>query len=211
MCGHIEVQGLSCGIVGNNGPITAKGAAKAGQFIQLCEQAGTPLLFLHNTTGFIVGTESEADGIIKHGAKLIQAVTNAQVPKISVVVGGSYGAGNYAMCGRGMDPRFMFAWPRSVVSVMGPPQAGMVMRQVWEAQSLRAGKEIDQAQMDGMEQMVVDEMASKSHALANTARVWDDGNIDPSDTRAIVAYVLDICREADRREVNTNTFGIARF
>ena len=137
-------------------------------------------------------------------------MTNSKTPKISVVVGGSYGAGNYAMCGRGMGPRFMFAWPRSVVSVMGPPQAGQVMRQVWEAQMSKAG-DVDQAQLDAMEKEVVDAMASKSHALANTARVWDDALIDPRDTRQILGFVLRTCAEADARPVNPNTFGIARF
>jgi geranyl-CoA carboxylase beta subunit len=210
ICGHVEIKGMPCGVIGNNAPITAKGAAKAGQFIQLCEQSGTPLLFLHNTTGFIVGTESEAAGIIKHGSKLIQAVTNSTVPKISVVVGGSYGAGNYAMCGRGMGPRFMFAWPRSVVSVMGPPQAGQVMRQVWEAQMKKAGK-VDENALDDAERQVVEAMEARSHALANTARVWDDALIDPRDTRDVVAFVLSVCTEADARTVNPNTFGIARF
>jgi geranyl-CoA carboxylase beta subunit len=197
-------------VIGNNAPITAMGAAKAGQFIQLCEQSGTPILFLHNTTGFIVGTESERAGIIKHGSKLIQAVTNSTVPKISVVVGGSYGAGNYAMCGRGMEPRFMFAWPRSVVSVMGPPQAGQVMRQVWEAQMKKAG-EVDESALDAAERQVVETMQSQSHALANTARVWDDALIDPRDTRDVVAFALSVCLDADARVVNTNSFGIARF
>ena len=210
VCGHMEVKGQACGVIGNNAPITAKGAAKAGQFIQLCEQSGTPILFLHNTTGFLVGTEAEQAGIIKHGSKLIQAVTNSTVPKISIVVGGSYGAGNYAMCGRGMEPRFMFAWPRSVVSVMGPAQAGQVMRQVWEAQMKRAG-DVDEAGLDAMEGEVRAAMEKTSHALANTARLWDDGIIDPRDTREILSFVLDVCTEADARQVNTNTFGIARF
>jgi geranyl-CoA carboxylase beta subunit len=210
ICGHLEIQGQACAVIGNNGPITAKGATKAGQFIQLCEQSGTPILFLHNTTGFIVGTEAERAGIIKHGAKMIQAVTNATVPKISVVVGGSYGAGNYAMCGRGMEPRFMFAWPRSVVSVMGPPQAGSVLRQVAEAKMQRMG-EVNTEQLDALEKMTIDTMEAKSRALANTARLWDDGMIDPRDTRAVVGFVLSVCREADQRQVNSNTFGIARL
>ncbi|MCZ6830489.1 MAG: acyl-CoA carboxylase subunit beta [Gammaproteobacteria bacterium] len=210
ICGHMEIKGMPCGVIGNNAPITARGAAKAGQFIQLCEQSGTPILFLHNTTGFIVGTEAERAGIIKHGSKLIQAVTNSTIPKISVVVGGSYGAGNYAMCGRGMGPRFMFAWPRSVVSVMGPPQAGQVMRQVWEAQMKKTG-EVDEAALDVAEREVVVDMEAKSHALANTARVWDDALIDPRDTRDVVAFVLSVCTEADARVVKTNSFGIARF
>jgi geranyl-CoA carboxylase beta subunit len=201
---------LACGVIGNNAPITARGAAKAGQFIQLCEQSNTPILFLHNTTGFIVGTESERAGIIKHGSKLIQAVTNSKVPKISVVVGGSYGAGNYAMCGRGMEPRFMFAWPRSVVSIMGPAQAGSVMRQVAEAKMARSG-EVDSAQLDTIESTIVSNIEAKSRALANTARVWDDGMIDPRDTREVVAFVLSVCREADHRELRPNSWGVARF
>ena len=210
VCGQITIEGMACGVIGNNAPITAKGAAKAAQFIQLCEQSGTPILFLHNTTGFLVGTEPEQAGIIKHGAKLIQAVTNARVPKISVVVGGSYGAGNYAMCGRGMDPRFMFAWPRSVVSVMRPAQAGSVMRQVGEAKMARHGA-VNHELLDAMEKDVVDTMEAKSRALANTARLWDDGMIDPRDTRAIVAFSLSVCREADRRPLNPNSFGVARL
>ena len=210
VCGHIEIHGHSLGIIGNNAPITANGAAKAGQFIQLCEQSNTPLLFLHNTTGFIVGTAAERAGIIKHGSKLIQAVTNAKIPKISVVVGGSYGAGNYAMCGRGMGPRFMFAWPRSVVSVMGPAQAGSVMRTVVEAKMARGGA-VDTDALDAMEKGVVDTMEAKSRALVNTARVWDDGMIDPRDTREVLAYVLDVCREGDCRDVQTNSWGVARF
>jgi geranyl-CoA carboxylase beta subunit len=210
ICGHMAIQGKRCGVVGNNGPITACGAAKAGQFIQLCEQAGIPIVFLHNTTGFLVGTESEQAGIIKHGAKLIQAVTNCTVPKISIVVGGSFGAGNYAMAGRGIDPRFMFAWPRSVVSVMGPAQAGSVLRTVAEAKMKRFG-EVDTDKLDALEKNTIDAMDARSKALANTARLWDDGMIDPRDTRSVLAFVLDICREADSREVNTNTFGIARF
>jgi len=210
VCGHIEIYGYSLGVIGNNAPITANGAAKAGQFIQLCEQSNTPILFLHNTTGFIVGTAAERAGIIKHGAKLIQAVTNSRIPKISIVVGGSYGAGNYAMCGRGMGPRFMFAWPRSVVSVMGPAQAGSVMRTVVEAKMARSG-EVDTEALDAMEKGVVDTMEEKSRALVNTARVWDDGIIDPRDTRAVLACVLDVCRDSDQREVQPNSWGVARF
>ena len=201
-------------MIGNNSPITAKGAAKGAQFIQLCEQSGTPLLFLANTTGFLVGTEPEQAGIIKHGAKFIQAVTNCSVPKITIIISGSYGAGNYAMAGKGMDPRFIFAWPRSVVSVMGPAQAGSVLRQVAEAKVARSGSEITaevRAGIDAMEKDTVEAMEARSNALANTARVWDDGMIDPADTRAVVAFALSVCREADERTVNSNTFGIGRL
>ncbi|MGB2360054.1 MAG: acyl-CoA carboxylase subunit beta [Porticoccaceae bacterium] len=214
LCGHIEIEGQPCGVIGNNSPITASGAAKGAQFIQLCEQSGTPLLFLANTTGFLVGTEPEQAGIIKHGAKFIQAVTNCSVPKITIIISGSYGAGNYAMAGKGMDPRFIFAWPRSVVSVMGPTQAGSVLRQVAEAKVARSGSEITaevRAGIDAMEKDTVEAMEARSNALANTARVWDDGMIDPADTRAVVAFALSVCREADERTVNTNTFGIGRL
>jgi|TARA_E500000178_G_scaffold249002_1_gene245576 geranyl-CoA carboxylase beta subunit len=214
LCGHIDIEGQACGVIGNNSPITARGAAKGAQFIQLCEQSGTPLLFLTNTTGFLVGTEPEQAGIIKHGAKFIQAVTNCKVPKITIIVGGSYGAGNYAMAGRGMAPRFLFAWPRSVVSVMGPAQAGSVLRQVAEAKVLRSGGELNEETtkaIHAMEQETISDMEARSNALANTARVWDDGLIDPADTRAIIAFVLGVCREGDERTVNTNTFGIGRL
>lgn len=210
ICGHINIFGKPCGVLANNGPITPAGAAKAGQFVQLCEQAGTPLLFLHNTTGFLVGTEPEQNGIIKHGAKMIQAVTNCTVPTISIVVGGSYGAGNYAMCGRGINPSFMFAWPRTVVSVMGPAQAGSVMRTVAEAKMKRSG-EVDAAVLDAIEQSTIDAMDVRSKALANTARLWDDGMIDPRDTRAIVGFVLDICLEAKVRTLMPSNYGVARL
>ncbi len=210
VCGHIEVHGISCGMIGNNAPITARGAAKAGQFVQLCEQSGTPILFLHNTTGFIVGTESEQAGIIKHGAKMIQAVTNATVDKISIIVGGSYGAGNYAMCGRGIDPSFIFAWPRSVVSVMGPAQAGSVVRSVAQAKMKRTNT-LDLVALDALENQTVAAMEQRSGALANTARLWDDGIIDPRDTREILAFVLKVCRDGRHRKLNPSTFGIGRL
>ena len=210
VCGHICIQGIDCGLIGNNAPITAKGAAKAGQFVQLCEQSGTPIVFLHNTTGFIVGTQAEQAGIIKHGAKMIQAVTNATVDKISIVVGGSYGAGNYAMCGRGIDPNFMFAWPGSVVSVMGPAQAGSVVRTVAEAKMAKSG-DVDQTALDAIEHSTVSAMQETSGALANTARVWDDGIIDPRDTRQILGFALSICQAARARKLNASSFGVARF
>lgn len=214
VCGHIKVEGYSCGVIANNGPITSNGACKAGQFIQLCEQSNTPILFLHNITGFLVGTEPERSGIIKHGSKLIQAVANAQVPKISINVGGSYGAGNYAMCGRGFDPRFLFAWPNSRTSVMGGAQAGMVLRIVAEAKMKKSGQ-LDEAAMkeklDAMEKSTCDMMESQTTALACSARMEDEGIIDPRDSRKILAYVLDICREADQRQPKVSTYGTARF
>jgi geranyl-CoA carboxylase beta subunit len=210
VCAFMEVHGQACGVLGNNAPITSDGAAKAAQFMQLCEQSDTPLVFLHNTTGFLVGTEAERNGIIKHGSKMIQAVTNTTVPKIAFIVGGSYGAGNYAMCGRGMGPDFVFAWPHSVVSIMGPAQAGSVLRQVAHARMEKMGQ-VDENFLDQIEADTRKALEDRSHALANTARLWDDGLIDPRDTRSILGFVLDICREARIRTVKPNTFGIARM
>lgn len=210
VCGHMVVEGMACAVIANNGPITAQGAAKAGQFIQLCDQAGVPIVFLHNTTGFLVGTDPERAGIIKHGSKMIQAVANARVPKISIVIGGSYGAGNYAMCGRGFDPRFIFAWPNARTSVMGGAQAGKVMRIVTEAR-MRAAGAVDDAKLDALEAGTAAMLEAQTSALMSSARLEDDGIIDPRDTRDVLAMVLDICREAEARSLRGNTFGVARL
>lgn len=211
ICGHLHIRGHACGLIGNNGPITPQGASKAAQFIQLCDQSRTPLLFLHNTTGFMVGTESERQGVIKHGAKMIQAVANARVPKLTVVVGGSYGAGNYAMCGRGLDPRFIFAWPNSRTAVMGGAQAGKVLRMVTEATQLKNGLTPDPKMLDLLEQTTAQKLDSQSTALYGSANLWDDGLIDPRDTRTLLGYLLDICHEAEHRPLQANSFGVARF
>ncbi|AUG42234.1 acetyl-CoA carboxylase carboxyltransferase subunit [Pseudomonas chlororaphis] len=211
LCGHLQIQGRPCGFIGNNGPITPKGASKAAQFIQLCDQSGTPLLFFHNTTGFMVGTESEQQGVIKHGSKLIQAVANARVPKLTIVVGGSYGAGNYAMCGRGLDPRFIFAWPNSRTAVMGGAQAGKVLRIVTEAKHAKQGQAADPQMLDMLEQVTAQKLDSQSTALYGSANLWDDGLIDPRDTRTLLGYLLDICHEAQVRRLQPNSFGVARF
>lgn len=211
LCGHLKIQGRACGFIGNNGPITPNGASKAAQFIQLCDQSQIPLLFFHNTTGFMVGTESEQQGVIKHGSKLIQAVANARVPKLTLVVGGSYGAGNYAMCGRGLDPRFIFAWPNSRTAVMGGAQAGKVLRIVTEAKQLKDGLVPDPKMLDMLEQFTAQKLDSQSTALYGSANLWDDGLIDPRDTRTLLGYLLDICHEADVRTLQPNSFGVSRF
>lgn len=211
VCGWIRIEGRPVGVIGNNAPITARGANKAAQFIQLCDQSNRPLLFLHNTTGFMVGTEAERAGIIKHGSKLIQAVANARVPKFSIVIGGSYGAGNYAMCGRGLDPRFIFAWPNSRVAVMGGQQAGTVLRIIAEEKQRSMGIEPDPKVLDMIQQTTAHRLDSQSTALFGTAHLWDDGIIDPRDTRRVLATVLDMAHEAERRVLKPNTFGVARF
>ena len=211
VCGHARIAGHAVGIIGNNGPITPNGATKAAQFVQLCDQAGVALLFLHNTTGFMVGREAEAGGIVKHGSKLIQAVTTARVPRISIHIGGSYGAGNYAMCGRGVDPRFVFSWPNVRTAVMGGAQAGMVLRIVGEEKARRMGMEPDSENLAALEKMTAEQMDTRSTALYGSARLWDDGIIDPRDTRRVLITVLDLCAEAEARTLRPNTFGIARF
>ncbi|CBL44655.1 Carboxyl transferase [gamma proteobacterium HdN1] len=211
VCGWLAIEGHSLGFIGNNGPITPQGATKAAQFIQLCDQSNTPILFCHNTTGFMVGTDSERGGIIKHGSKMIQAVANTRVPKFAIVVGGSYGAGNYAMCGRGLDPRFIFAWPNSKTAVMGGAQAGKVLRIVAEQKQRSKGIEPDPRVLDMLEQTTAMKLDQSSTALYGTAHLWDDGLIDPRDTRKVLAFVMDISREAERRKLSSNTFGVARL
>jgi len=210
VCGHAAIEGHTCGIIGNNGPIDAQGAVKAAQFIQLCCQSGTPILYLQNTTGFMVGKEAEALGIVKHGSKMIQAVSNATVPQITLMIGGSFGAGNYGMCGRSYDPRFIFAWPHYRIAVMGGEQLARVMRIVTEGKLKREGKPIDEAALAKTESRIIAQVDAQSTALYATARLWDDGLIDPRDSRRVLGLTLSICREAERRQLRPNTFGVAR-
>lgn len=210
ICGRAQIFGRICGIIGNNGPITAKGAGKAAQFIELCEQTRTPLIFLHNTTGFMVGTDSEHSGIIKQGAKMIQAVANCSVAKISILIGGSFGAGNYAMCGRGFDPHFIFSWPNAQTAVMGGGQAGKVMRIIAEEKMLKAKQPVDEEKLAALEAQTAEKLNLSSTALFSTAHIWDDGIIDPRETRKILGFLLDTCFEADRSRLMKNTFGVPR-
>lgn len=211
VCGHARMGGRPVGIIGNNGPIQPEGSMKAGQFIQLCDQSGTPLVFLQNTTGYMVGTRAEREGAIKHGSKMIQAVANARVPKLTIVLGGSFGAGNYGMCGRGFDPRFIFAWPTARTAVMGGAQAAKVMEIVTRTKNARDGQETDEAGLAQMSAMIEQGLNEQSQALFGSARLWDDGIIDPRDTRAILMECLNICAEAEARTLRPNTFGVARF
>jgi geranyl-CoA carboxylase beta subunit len=211
ICGWAEIEGEPVAFIGNNGPITTKGSVKAAQFIQLCCQQGTPIVYLQNTTGYMVGTEAERGGIVKHGSKMIQAVANATVPQITIVIGGSFGAGNYGMCGRAYDPRFIFAWPSNRIAVMGGEQAAKVMAIVTEEKLKREGKPVDKARIEVMEKAIVTRMEGESTALYATARLWDDGLIDPRDTRRVLGFCLSICREAEIRPLKPNTFGVARM
>ena len=214
ICGRATIHGMPVGILSNNGPITVKGATKAGQFMQLCDQADIPLVFLMNTTGYMVGTESEQGGIVKHGSKMIQAVANVRVPRITVVIGASFGAGNYGMSGRGFRPDFIFAWPNARTAVMGGEQAAKVLSIVHREKIAKEGREPtaeELARLDAMEAEVIAQFDRDSHPLAATARLYDDGLIDPRDTRRVLAFTLSICREGRMRQVKTNSFGVARF
>jgi geranyl-CoA carboxylase beta subunit len=211
ICGHAAIEGQPIGIIGNNGPIDADGATKAAQFIQLCSQSNIPIIYLQNTTGYMVGREMEQAGIIKHGSKMIQAVSNATVPQITLHIGASFGAGNYGMCGRSFDPRFIFAWPNNRVAVMGGAQAAKVMSIVTEEKAKREGKPVDRAMLDKMEAGIIKRMDGESAALFATARLWDDGLIDPRDSRRVLAMCLSICREAEIRPLKHTTFGVGRF
>jgi geranyl-CoA carboxylase beta subunit len=211
VCGHARLHGHAVGILGNNGPIQPTGSTKAAQFIQLCDQSGTPLIFLQNTTGYMVGAAAERAGAIKHGSKMIQAVANARVPKLTVVLGGSFGAGNYGMCGRGFDPRFIFAWPSARTAVMGAAQAAKVMEIVGRAKLERAGQPANEAALAAMSEGLRRKLEAESTALFATARLWDDGIIDPRDTRRILGLCLDVCAEGEARTLRPSTFGVARL
>ena len=211
VCGQASIDGEAVGLIGNNGPIDAEGSVKAAQFIQLCDQADMPLVFLQNTTGYMVGRDAERAGIVKHGSKMIQAVANARVPKLTLHIGASFGAGNYGMCGRAYDPRFIFAWPNNRIAVMGPEQAAAVLAIVTEEKLKRDGKPIDGKKLAAMKGAVTRRIEAESTALFATARLWDDGLIDPRNSRSVLALCLSICREAEARVLKPNTFGVARM
>ncbi|SEB08613.1 acyl-CoA carboxylase subunit beta [Variovorax sp. YR216] len=210
VCGHIKIEGLPLGLITNNGPIDPAGATKATHFIQACCQAKTPILYLNNTTGFMVGKDYEEAGIIKHGSKMIQAVTNATVPQITIYCGASFGAGNYGMCGRGFHPRFCFSWPNAKTAVMGGEQAAQTMVNVTEAAMKRKGGEVDREKLQEMERRIIDRFDSQMSVFTTSAHVLDDGVIDPRDTRAVLAKVLSICRDAELRQPQKMQFSVAR-
>jgi geranyl-CoA carboxylase beta subunit len=210
VCGHAAVQGFRVGIVTNNGPLDPAGANKATHFIQTCCQAGLPILYLQNTTGYIVGKASEEAGMIKHGSKMIQAVSNANVPQITLMCGASFGAGNYGMCGRAYRPRFLFSWPNAQTAVMGAEQAALTMAIVMEAGMKRKGQEVDHPQIDAMKAKIVENFERQQSALVTSALLLDDGIIDPRDTRNVLGYTLSICKDADARTPRSIQFGVAR-
>ena len=193
VCGWASLHGFPIGILGNNGALLSESSEKATQFIQLCNQIDVPLLFLQNITGYIVGTDFERGGITKHGSKMINAVSNSTVPHITVIVGASYGAGNYGMSGRAFGPRFTFIWPTAKIAVMGPKQMAGVMSIVGRGAAARRGIDFDE-EADAKRAAAVEHWAEKrSLGLYATSRVSDDGMIDPRDTRTVVGLVLSAC------------------
>jgi geranyl-CoA carboxylase beta subunit len=210
VCAHAAVFGMPIGILTNNGPLDPAGSTKATHFIQACCQSGIPLLYLQNTTGYIVGKESERAGMIKHGSKMIQAVANASVPQVTIHCGSSFGAGNYGMCGRGFAPRFLFAWPNSRTAVMGAEQASTTMAIVMEDSARARGLEPDRAQIDALRAMINATFDRQTSALFTSGKMLDDGVIDPRDTRRVLGYVLALFRRSDRVALRPLDFGVAR-
>ncbi|MBS0428879.1 MAG: acyl-CoA carboxylase subunit beta [Proteobacteria bacterium] len=210
VCGHASIRGFAVGIITNNGPIEPSGAAKATHFIQACCQSGTPLLYLNNTTGFMVGRAFEEAGSIKHGSKMVQAITNATVPQITLFCGASFGAGNYAMCGRGFKPRFCFSWPNAKTAVMGADQAAQTMVNVQRSTMLRKEGAVDEARLEALGAKVRANFERQMDVFTTSAHLLDDGVIDPRDTRAVLAMALEICNDAELRQTRRMQFGVAR-
>ncbi|MFT6646106.1 MAG: geranyl-CoA carboxylase beta subunit [Pseudophaeobacter arcticus] len=210
VCLQAHIMGQPVGILGNNGPIDPDGATKATHFLQLMDQAGTPVIFLGNTTGYMVGTAYERAGMIKHGSKMIQAVTNLRVPKISLYTGASFGAGNYGMCGHAFGADFLFTWPNAMTGVMGGEQAALTMEQVARRTAARKGIPVDEARLAKQSAGIAAHFDSQSDAFFTSGRMLDMGMIDPRDSRAVIGFCLATCSEAGRRDLNPNAFGVGR-
>jgi len=210
LCVQARIEGRQVGIVSNNGPIDVAGANKATHFIQRCCQLGHPIVYLQNTTGYMVGRDAEQGGMIKHGSKMIQAVTNASVAQITIQCGASFGAGNYGMCGRGYAPRFLFSWPMAKTAVMGGEQAAQTMRIVAEAGAARKGVAVDAALLDAQGAKIVEMFERQADVFYTSGLLLDDGVIDPRDTRAVLAECLSITSDAQRRTLRPMQFGVAR-
>jgi 3-methylcrotonyl-CoA carboxylase beta subunit len=204
--GFARVHGHPVGIVANNGILFSESALKGAHFIELCNQRGVPLLFLQNISGFMVGREYEAGGIAKDGAKMVTAVSCSVVPKLTVVVGGSYGAGNYGMCGRAYSPRFLWMWPNARISVMGGEQAATVLATIRRDQAEAAGEEWSAEDEEAFKQPIREQYEHQGHPYYSTARLWDDGVIDPMDTRTVLGLALSACANAPIPEPRYGVF-----
>ncbi len=208
VCGWGSIHGFAVGVLGNNGVLFSQEAEKGAQFIQLANRMGLPLLFCQNITGFMVGTRYEQGGIIRHGARLINAVTNSEVPHLTLMVGASYGAGNYGMCGRAYDPRFLFAWPNHHIAVMGPQQLAGVLSIVARSAAANRGEPYDDDQDAAIRQMVESQIEAESNALFSTGQGWDDGIIDPRDTRDVLGLALSAVHTAE--VTGATSYGVFR-
>ena len=206
--GFAHIEGLPVGIIANNGILYSETAQKAAHFIELCGQRRIPLLFLQNITGFMVGREAEAGGIARHGAKMVTAVSTARVPKITVIIGGSYGAGNYAMCGRAFGARFLFTWPNARISVMGGPQAASVLATVRRDNIEADGKTWTAAEEATFKAPILSQFETEGHPYFASSRIWDDGIIMPSETRRVVALALSATLNAP---IEDPKFGVFRM
>jgi 3-methylcrotonyl-CoA carboxylase beta subunit len=204
--GFARLQGHPVGIIANNGVLFAESALKGAHFIELCDKRKIPLLFLQNITGFMVGRDYEAGGIAKHGAKMVTAVACARVPKLTVVIGGSFGAGNYSMCGRAYSPRFLFTWPNARISVMGGEQAASVLAQVRRDGAEARGEEWPAEEEEAFKKPIRDQYEHQGHPYYATARLWDDGVIDPAQTRTVLGLALSACANAPLEEVGYGVF-----
>jgi 3-methylcrotonyl-CoA carboxylase beta subunit len=212
ICGFARIHGYQVGVIANDGILFSESALKATHFIQLCNQRDIPLLFLQNISGFMVGKEYEHKGIAKDGAKMVNAVASASVPKITIILGGSYGAGNYGMAGRAYQPRFLFMWPNAKISVMGAEQAASVLTQVRIEGAKSKGEKLSNRNIDNYRQEIYDSYERQALAYYSTARLWDDGIIDPVDTRKIVALCLSTTLNSSIEQANSKktTYGVFR-
>jgi 3-methylcrotonyl-CoA carboxylase beta subunit len=208
VCGFARIHGYPVGIIANNGILFGESAVKGAHFVELCAQRKTPLVFLQNITGFMVGKQYEAGGIARHGAKMVHAVACANVPKFTVMIGGSFGAGNYAMCGRAYDPRFMFMWPNARISVMGGEQAAGVLATVKQDQLARTGESMSAEEEAEFKQPIIDLYEKQGHPYYASARLWDDGVIDPADTRMVLGLAISATLNAPIKETK---FGVFRM
>jgi 3-methylcrotonyl-CoA carboxylase beta subunit len=207
-CGYAHIAGYPVGIVANNGVLFSEAALKGTHFIQLCSQRGIPLVFLQNITGFMVGRKYEAGGIAKDGAKMVTAVACARVPKFTVIIGGSFGAGNYGMCGRAFDPRFLWMWPNARISVMGGEQAAEVLSQITRESPDKNARARSEDEERAFKTSILEQYNRQSSAFYSSARLWDDGVIDPLETRSMLALGLSASLNAP---IEKTTFGVFRM
>lgn len=208
ICGFAHLYGYPVGIIGNNGILFSESALKGTHFIELCCQRGIPLIFLQNITGFMVGSKYESGGIAKNGAKLVTAVSCAQVPKLTVVIGGSFGAGNYGMCGRAFDPRFLWMWPNARISVMGGEQAASVLAQITRDSKTKQKQEWSNDEEEKFKSSIRKTYDDQGHPYYSSARLWDDGIIDPADTRKVLGLSLSAALNAP---IPQTSFGVFRM